>query len=247
MKEIYTKSMSELLLEINKFQKSRSSIFRGQKDEKWKLLPKSGRPEFQKNYRKGVDERKAFEAWKRYAYNFLSKVPIDDWDWLALAQHYGFATRLLDWTKNPLNAMFFAISDNYNRNAAIFVLDIHQRDLEIIGNSPFDVKDFYVYFPKGLSSRIISQRGLFTISEVPDFPLDDLLDDRLYKIIVDKSALIEIDETLEFYGINKVTIYQDLNSLSEYLNDFVKKGRKYYQDLSNIIFDKNELDHQIVS
>jgi hypothetical protein len=94
--------------------------FRGQHQTSWSLKPKLYRPEFIK-----ADETEIRDLFQSRALQLVhSRKPADKWEWYFLMQHHGAPTRLLDWTENPLIALFFAVKHhNYKEDAAVWLLD----------------------------------------------------------------------------------------------------------------------------
>jgi hypothetical protein len=84
-------------------------LFWGQKFDK-PLLPKIGRDHFLSDNFLG-QEKRLLDDFKIRSNPYLDSSTRDDWDWLAIAQHNGMATRLLDWTDNPLAALWFAVRE----------------------------------------------------------------------------------------------------------------------------------------
>jgi hypothetical protein len=80
-------------------------VFRGCGSPEFEFIPTIGRAQAYSR----ENEINIFRAFQRSATLLLKAPPSNDWEWMALAQHHGLPTRLLDWTTNPLVACFFAV------------------------------------------------------------------------------------------------------------------------------------------
>jgi hypothetical protein len=188
-------------------------LYRGEDSSVYALKSKFGRS----GGRHGAStEREVLEEFKRRAAPHISIAPESDWEWLAIGQHFGLVTRLLDWTANPLVAAYFAVSKSERGgDRVLYILDESAIPTASIRTSPFSIGRTVLYRPKHISSRITSQAGLFTVHAKPraTFRSKDLR-----RVIIKEECLIDVELTLSSYGINEAFIFPDLGGLARTTN-----------------------------
>lgn len=100
-------SLSELANAVEHLRQSSGLVwwYRGHPSATWQLLPRVWREHSPSQERHLAHEFRA-RAGTRHSH----RPAFDDYaGWLALMQHYGVPTRLLDWTRAPVIAAFFAV------------------------------------------------------------------------------------------------------------------------------------------
>ncbi|WP_417594764.1 FRG domain-containing protein [Oceanospirillum sp.] len=197
---------------------SSSTIYRGVCDHKYMLTPSLGRKRNIETKDIYALESKMMRLFKAHSTAHISSKPSNEWEWLALAQHHGLPTRLLDWSRNPLVALFFS-TISHRINGAVYVLkdvmDIVDTDV-----SPYEMKDVGVYYPSHITSRITGQSGLFTSHPNPG---EEYSSESIEKIIIKYDKKSQLITELRKYGVHRASIFPDLDGLCEdikWSNDF---------------------------
>jgi hypothetical protein len=170
-------------------------VWRGQRESSWSLLPSLFRLEREP------------EKWERTEFYLVRNFETSNTRWvrehyaedfmerLALAQHHGLPTRLLDWTESPLVALFFASLDaadspndlkegavwRLHTNYVSFALSEEEidrtawpaeaRDLKIPERNEKSLNakfDAFLFYPPRLHARQVNQLGAYTVHPNPD-------------------------------------------------------------------------------
>lgn len=92
-------------------------IFRGQADSEWSLKTSLERVDNGKKDYRDI-EKKVYENFVNGAHEYLNseKSPVGYYEWLSLIQHHSGYTRLIDWTKSPYIASYFAVREFLSGN-----------------------------------------------------------------------------------------------------------------------------------
>jgi hypothetical protein len=188
-------------------------------------------------------EARALRIFRRKAHNYLPDHAAlrDDLRSLALMQHHGAPTRLLDFTKSPYVAAFFAM-DNAVDECAVYALNTprlwsatpaydktftrEQIDPRVPGNyEKYFLPNAYpvVWFgePSEMDRRLVAQSGLFVVPGQLDQPLEKILESYdgggeqlLIKYVLPEGMRAEAMDALYRMNVTSASLFPDLEGLA---------------------------------
>jgi hypothetical protein len=205
-------------------------IYRGHGDIDYKLCPKAGRfgpPP--KSKRETLNESLMLELFRRHSVGLTRQTPDDDWEFLAVAQHHGMATRLMDWTRSPLVAAYFAVAypnvryekdesppgtNSYIRrepDSVVYAWRCRKLDLSKAPPAkPHKIKQIVRYIPR----HITAQSGLFSAHPDPKAVLND---SAMIHLIIPFDKRRDIKRSLYRLGIHEGTVFPDLDGAARHI------------------------------
>ena len=215
-----------------------TAYLRGQAKLSWGALPTIGRPDYKycgkvlRQFSK-EQERDLLHRFRRHTYPFNERI-LSEWEALFLARHHGLPVRLLDWTTNPLVALYWACrftEADRVEDGAIWVFQrreiIKDNHVDVFSKKrrkPFAIKGIRLVFPFYPTQRMVAQSGVFTIHSDPWIDLrvvrahdlascdNDIESGEL--LIVPHEVKQDLIVQLEQLAINERTLFPDLDGIA---------------------------------
>lgn len=230
-KDTFVSSVAELSeLVESRFKNDRwtTVLYRGHGAASFKLLPKVGRLLPTANsLRKVVNEALMLELFRRQSTGRLEVAAVDDWELLAIAQHHGLATRLLDWTRSPLVALYFSVCKEcesrdpdgrpLREDAEVLAWRSPKENLSKLlpKGGPLKIHKTIRYNPRIVTSRLRAQSGVFTVHSAPTQVF--VPDGELVRIRIPHDNRKGLKDSLFRHGMHEAVLFPDMDGLARHI------------------------------
>ena len=228
MEELVVASVAEFQKRLQELEpEERGCLFRGQANAAWRVHSSAAR-RLSDNSVCPINQQLISHLFVGYLETLIAKaklrnyvppgLPSDasDLEFLVHLQHQGAAAGLIDFTRQPLVALWFACNDFRAKDGAVFLLrrsaTVEISDLATLKNNIeffYGGEKLWSWEPSAFRERILTQKSVFV------FGLPWIDPDRLTKITVRAESKTRIIEHLEsFCGINEEELHPDYSGFA---------------------------------
>ena len=244
-KENWISFIGKIQTETNKLRLGGAGIpyYRGHYTKEWELIPDIFRDYME------ISNVYKFECMLACDFHSLCgqlyENELDDWEMTFEMRHAGLPTRLLDWTENFANALFFSIAgkptlENIGKKRpCIWILDPYKLNKKSYNEQSIPESsslDFYYHqdsekewdeiqkkfkgpiaiIPSRAHQRIFAQKSLFTVHSNP-IPIEKYYRSCVKKIEIPIDCFEDAELFLFLAGVNYFSLFPDLDGLGKYL------------------------------
>src|SRR6266704_2168831 len=217
--------------------------YRGHGKATWKLQPSIARSPVRTD-----SEMALITRFKQNALSFLVRPPSNEWEWLLLMQHHSLPTRLLDWTENPLVALYFVVKESPKAkgclwclvpialNGARYKTPVPSSDIPCLGVD----EELDSYLPKSVLTlpaklppaaalamrsfpRLAAQAGVFTITHKEQTSLEKVEKGKhVGRLLVPAAAKAGLAQEIAMLGITRLSLFPELESVARHAKEVVR-------------------------
>jgi hypothetical protein len=209
-------------------------LFRGSRRPDWKFETSLERASRRCGVVEGEYERSIVREFQRHAHTYLPRVPesTDTLEWLALMQHYGAPTRLLDFTSSFWIALFFAFEEA-EKDCVVVALnpsslgDKRGKDFNLLLRENIEngahTNDFlYEDVPFFTNARLAIQKGTFVFSLNLRRTFHELLiqNRKVFEQLTVRATLFpEIRRRLNDFNCNSRVLFPGIDGYARYFKN----------------------------